>query len=441
MNGEKFDRRLRAEIGERVRRSMDAGERVDELGDERISVTITHAEPIKADPDEDRRNALRAIDERFTAAQAEISRTLEKLDVSAKKLRLSNSYAASLTLRELQEIEQLDSVGMIRLVKRDMVTCLNQSARVIDAPDTWNVLGYEGHGVNVAVLDSGVDKNHPALSGKVVAEVSTVGEGVNVPGAHGTHVAGIIASQDSFRRGIAPGADIINVKVLTAAGFGDHTEVEAGMEEAYNLGADVVNMSLGWSHIFHGWECPDGFCSLCRAAQSLVDLGVTVVVAAGNENNLAQSQVPPVDTSLRCPGQCRGVISVGGVQKDLAMYNNSSLGPPSYSDGWTINFHFFFCLNLNFPIPGEPWVTKPDLCAPGVDIISTVLNNGWGSMTGTSMAAPHVAGVAALMLQKQPTMPPQTVKSILRHTANELPFDRFTCGSGVADAYSALLHS
>jgi serine protease AprX len=442
MNKEKFDARLRAEIGERIRRGVDAGVSLADVGEQSISVTITHADPLKPTPDKDRKKVIKAYEQDFDKAQAEPMKVLQGLGVSTRKLPLSNSIACDLTIPQLQQIEQLDEVGKIRLVKPDIVTCLSQSAQVIGAVDTWNVQNIIGTNVNVAVIDSGVDGNHPALAGKVVAEDSTVpGEAVDVPGDHGTHVAGIIASQDAIRKGIAHGANLINIKVLTAGGFGDHTWVEDGMQRAYELGADVVNMSLGWSHIFHNWECPDGFCSLCRAAQSLVDLGVVVVVAAGNEDNLASGQVPPVDTSLRCPGQCRGVITVGGVQKDLAMYNDSSVGPPSYWDGWVVNMHFPFCLNIIIPFPGEPWVTKPDLCAPGVGITSTVLNSGWASFTGTSMASPHVAGVAALMLQKHPGMPPQTVKNILVHTAYELPFDRFTCGAGLLDAYSAVLHA
>lgn len=442
MNGEKFDARLRAEVEERMRRGVDAGISLADVGDQSIPVTISHADPLKPMPDSDRKKVLAATEKEFDKAQAEPMKVLQGLGVSTRKLPLSNSIACDLTMPQLQQIEGLDEVGKIRLVKPDVVTCLSQSAQVIGAVDTWNVQNMTGNGVRVAVVDSGVDGNHPALAGKVVAEDSTVaGEGVNVPGDHGTHVAGIIASQDAVRRGIAYDADLINVKVLSAGGSGDHVEVEEGMQRAFELGADVVNMSLGWSHIFHGWECPDGFCSLCRAAQSLVDLGVVVVVAAGNEDNAKDPPPPDGDTNLRCPGQCRGVITVGGVQKDLQMYNNSSLGPPSYSDGWTKTIHFPFCLTIKLPFPGEPWVTKPDLNAPGVGITSTVLNNGWASMTGTSMASPHVAGVAALMLQKHPGMPPQTVKNILVHTAYELSFDRFSCGAGLLDAYGAVLHA
>ncbi len=446
MNGEKFDARLLAEIEERTRRGVDAGVSLSaslaEVGEQSIPVTITHAEPLKPTPDKERKKAITALEKDFDTAQTEPMKVLKELGVATRKLPLSNSIATELTMPQLQKIEELDEVGKIRLIKPDIVTCLNQSAQVIGAVDTWNVQNMTGHGVKVAVIDSGIDKNHPALAGKVVAEDSTVpGEGVDVPGDHGTHVAGIIASQDAIRRGVAHGADLINVKVLDSFGSGDHTQIEEGMQRAYELGADVVNMSLGLSHIYHNWECPDGFCSLCKAAQSLVDLGVVVVVAAGNEDNRKDPPPPDGDTNLRCPGQCRGVVTVGGVEKDLDMYNNSSLGPPSYWDGWTANIHFLFCLNLRLPFPGEPWVTKPDLCAPGVGITSTVLGSGWASKTGTSMASPHVAGVAALMLQKHPGMPPQTAKNILVHTAYGLPFDRFTCGSGLLDAYGAVLHS
>lgn len=442
MNGEKLDARLRAEIKERMRRGVDAGISLTEVTEQSIPVTITHVEPVKTTPGEDREEAIKNCEKDFDSVQAEPIKLLKKLHVKTRKLLFSNSIVADLNLSQLQQLEQLDEVGKIRLVKRDIVSCINQSARVVGAVDTWKAQGYKGNGVKVAVLDSGIDKNHPALNGKVVAEASTVsGEGVDKPGDHGTHVAGIIASQDLVRRGIAPGADLINVKVLTVGGSGDHTEVELGMQKAYELGASVVNMSLGWSHIYHGWECPGGYCSLCRAAQSLVDLGVIVVVAAGNEDNARVPPPPDGDTNLRCPGQCRGVITVGGVQKDLAMYTNSSLGPPSYSDGWVVSKHFPFCWNLLLPFPGEPWVTKPELCAPGVGITSTVLNNGWAPKTGTSMAAPHVAAAVALMLDKSPKLSPQTVKNILVHTAHELPFDRFTCGAGLLDAYGAVLHS
>ena len=451
MNGKKFDKRLLVEIDAAVGRGMEAERTLAEVGEEdKIQVTITHPELLKTQIDEDREKTLENLGASFEERQSPMMNFLEKIDApEVDKLVFSNSIAVELTVAQLQKLDEerelLNEIELVRLVKRDDVLCLHQSAQVIGArPYAWDVLNASGKGVKVAVLDSGVDKNHPALDGKVVAEISTVSnEGVDVPGDHGTHCAGIIASQNSFRRGVAHDADLINVKVLSAGGSGDQTEVEKGMEEAYRLGADVVSMSLGWSHVFHGWQCDDGRCSLCRAAQSLVNLGVVVVVAAGNENNLASTRTPPVDTSLRCPGQCRDVITVGSVDNNKELAPSSSVGPPSYYEGWMDSIHFPASMNVPIRRPGEPWWTKPDVCAPGVNIHSTVLNNKWDSKSGTSMATPHIAGVAALILEKNPNLPPQTVKNLIKHTAESLKdkYSRFQAGDGVANAYTAVLHA
>ncbi len=450
MNGDKFDNRLLKEIDATTSIGMAAGHSLATIGEEeKIPVTITHPEPLAPRKYKSRKRTLESYESKFENVQKPVLKFLQALNIpSSDRLVFSNSVAVELTVAQLQKLDEerelLNDIEMVRLVKQDDVLCLNQSAQAIEArPYAWDVLNATGSGIKVAILDSGVDKKHSALAGKVVAEVSTVPtEGVGVPGDHGTHCAGIVASQNPFRRGVAHGADLINVKVLTAGGSGDHTWVEKGMEKAYSLGADVVSMSLGWSHIFHGWQCDDGYCSLCKAAQTLVDLGVTVVVAAGNENNLAANQTPPVDTSLRCPGQSRDVITVGAVDnnKELAIF--SSVGPPSYYDGWVINIHFPTSINVNIPRPSEQWWTKPDVCAPGVNIHSTVLNDKWDSKSGTSMSTPHVAGIAALLLDKDPQLPPQSVKNLIKHSAESLKdkYGRFEAGDGVANAYSALLH-
>jgi subtilisin family serine protease len=451
MNGDKFDKRLLVEIEAVASRGMIAGRTLAAIGQEDpIPVTITHPELISARIYKDRERTLTGYGNRFDEAQKPVLRFLDKIGAqSVEKLVLSNSISAELTVAQLQKLDEerelLNDIELVRLVKQDAVLCLHHSAQVIEArPYVWDGLNRTGKGIKVAVLDSGIDKNHYALKGKVVAEVSTVpSEGVDVPGDHGTHCAGIIASQNAYRRGVAHGADLINVKVLTSGGSGDHTWVEKGMELAFKLGADVVSMSLGWSHIYHGWQCDDGRCSLCRAAESLVRLGVVVVVAAGNEDNIAASRVPPVDTSLRCPGQCRDVITVGSVDNNKELAGSSSVGPPSYHEGWVEHIHFPTSLNVPWPRPGEPWWTKPDVCAPGVNIYSTVLNNKWDSMSGTSMATPHVAGVAALMLEQNPDLSPQMVKNLLKHTAESLKdkYSRFQAGDGVVNAYTAVLHS
>jgi serine protease AprX len=451
MNGDKFDKRLLTEIEATASRGLTAGRTLAVIGEEdRIPVTITHPELLVPRVYKERKRTLTGYGTQFDKVQDPVIKFLEKIGApTVEKLVFSNSVAVELTVAQLQQLDEerelLNDIEIVRLVKQDAVLCLHHSAQVIEArPYVWAGLGYTGKGVKVAVLDSGIDKTHSALAGKVVAEISTVStQGVGVPGDHGTHCAGIIASQNAYRRGVAYGADLINVKVLTAGGSGDHTWVERGMEEAYELGADVVSMSLGWSHIYHGWQCDDGRCSLCRAAQSLVNLGVVVVVAAGNENDEAARRTPPVDTSIRCPGQCRDVITVGAVDNSKELASFSSVGPPSYHEGWVHSIHFPTSVNIPLPRPGEPWWTKPDLCAPGVNVHSTILNDKWDSLSGTSMATPHVAGIAALMLEKNPGLAPQMVKNLIKHTAESLKdkYSRFEAGDGVANAYTAVLHA
>ena len=451
MNGEKFDNRLLKEIEANASRGSIAGRTLTAVGKEdRIPVTITHPQLLPFIMEKDRERTLTTYETEFDKIQSPVIKFLNRIGASeSKRLIFSNSVAVDLTVEQLQRLDEerelLNEIELVRLVKQDDVQCLHNSAQVIEARSyVWDVLGYTGKGIKVAVLDSGIDKTHQALKNKVVEEISTVdNEGVDVPGAHGTHCAGIIASQDTYRRGVAYGADLINVKVLTAGGSGDHTWVESGMYAAYKYGADVVSMSLGWSHIYHGWQCDDGRCSLCRAAQSLVNLGVVVVVAAGNENNLATTSTPPVDTSLRCPGQCRDVITVGAVGNNKKLSSFSSVGPPSYHDPWVSGLHFPTSIMLRFRQPGEPWWTKPDVCAPGVNVHSTVLKGKWDSMSGTSMAAPHVSGIAALILEKHPGLPPQTVKNLIKHTAESMKdeYSRFQAGDGVANAYTAVLHA
>lgn len=450
MNGGRFDKRLLTEIEATASRGIAAGLTLAAVGEEdKIPVTITHPEPLEARRYKDRERMLGSFESKFDKVQDPVVSFLNRIGApTVEKLVLSNSVRVELTVAQLQQLDEerelLNDIELVRLVKEDNVLCLHHSTQVIEArPYVWEGLRVTGKGVKVAVLDSGIDKNHSALAGKVVSEISTASQQVGVPGDHGTHCAGIIASQNSYRRGVAPGADLINVKVLTAGGSGDHTWVEKGMEAAYRMGADVVSMSLGWSHIYHGWQCDDGRCSLCRAAQALVNLGVVLVVAAGNENDLAATRTPPVDTSLRCPGQCRGVITVGAVDNNKELASFSSVGPPSYHEGWMQRIHFPTSANIHLPQPGEPWWTKPDVCAPGVNIYSTITNDKWDSMSGTSMATPHVAGIAALLLEKNPRLTPKTIQNLIKHTSESLKdkYSRFQTGDGVANAYTAVLQA
>lgn len=247
-----------------------------------------------------------------------------------------------------------------------------------------------GAGVRVAVLDTGVDGSHPAL--RLAHSIETCGEPVDVPGGHGTHCAGVIASTDPTAPGLAPGVELINVKVLRTNGTGQHTAITAGVDRALDLSADILSISLGFNHLpahvpgGHDWTCVDGTCPLCTAVDNAVIEGALVVAAAGNEHRRcerlrADGRGLLYDTELTCPGQARGALTVGAVHPATgAPATFSSNGPTAYG------------------------LVKPDLCGPGVDVRSTApaVHPGSASFevrSGTSMAAAAVAGACALLIE------------------------------------------
>lgn len=261
--------------------------------------------------------------------------------------------------------------------------------------------GTTGNGVRVAVIDSGVDMRHPFL--RVEVSRSTCGEAPEIPGRHGTHCAGSVASRHASFRGVAPGVTLLNVKALRSNGSGSFNFVTAGIDEALELDAQVLSLSLGFNHLptwsdrGHGWDCGDGRCALCVAVDnaSLVDRRI-VVVAAGNEHERAESlrrhgHGGSFDTEFGCPGQGRAALSVGAhTKRSFEVASFSSRGNTSYG------------------------ASKPDLYAPGVNVTSTVpvprddkgnplVGPEWqlfGRESGTSMATPIVAGAAALVIER-----------------------------------------
>jgi subtilisin family serine protease len=321
----------------------------------------------------------------------------------------------------MEQVAELDEVRIIRLEKLDNVTTMNESVVAIEAGAARTAFGVTGDGVRVAVLDSGVDANHPALQNRVVAQFDHANEPVNIPGDHGTHVAGTIASEDAVFRGVAFEADIINIKVLTATGSGLPQNVIDGLDRAVRSDAKVANLSLGWSEISHGWVCDNADCVLCQAADNTVRLGVAVVVAAGNEGTAAG----PGQFNIRHPGAARRVITVAAVDKAKQLANFSSIGPGSGR------------LSAASPIR----ITKPDLAGPGVDIMSSVVGGGFTAFNGTSMASPHVAGVAALVLEKYPRMKPIVLKKLLEESSEDLQYAPTEIGYGLVNPLAALMYS
>jgi Subtilase family/Bacterial pre-peptidase C-terminal domain len=278
----------------------------------------------------------------------------------------------------------------------------NWGRDTINAPEIWE-RGITGNGIVVAVVDGGVDYTHPDLDGNIWRNpgeipnnnidddrngfIDDIGgwdfvSNDNNPmdeslSGHGTHVAGIIAAErnDFGITGVAYNAKIMPVRVLPKFATGSWSNVAAGIRYAVDNGANIINLSLGSD------TRPEPLVD--AAIQYATDKKVVVVMSAGNESS-PQPDYPAINAT-------RFGIAVGGIDKNNRMYKSSDLAgfrPLDY------------------------------LVAPGVDIYSTTPNNTYKTFNGTSMAAPHVAGVAALVLNANPTLTPAQVEYILTTTAN-----------------------
>ncbi|WP_407562622.1 S8 family serine peptidase [Streptomyces sp. 184] len=271
---------------------------------------------------------------------------------------------------------------------------LDRSVAQIGAPEVWQG-GHDGKGVTVAVLDTGIDAEHPDLVGKV-AEARNFSDSPTTGDAfgHGTHVAATVAGtgagSDGSRKGVAPGARLLVGKVLGDDGFGSESQVLAGMEWAAGAGADVVNMSLGT-------DAPtDGTDALSLGLNRLTaETGTLFVASAGNSG--------PGSATVGSPGSADAALTVGAVDRDESLADFSSRGP-RFGD----------------------LAVKPDITAPGVDIVAaraagtamgTPVDDLYTAASGTSMAAPHVAGAAALLAQRHPDWTAQQLKDALVSTA------------------------
>ncbi|MFF1818965.1 S8 family serine peptidase [Kribbella sp. NPDC058245] len=271
---------------------------------------------------------------------------------------------------------------------------LDKSVPQIGAPDAWKA-GYQGSGVQVAVLDTGVDAQHPDLAGKVkeAQDFSGSETGPVDHFGHGTHVAATIAGTGAgaggTRKGVAPQADLLIGKVLNDDGIGYDSWIIAGMEWAAAKGAKVVNMSLGG-------EATDGTDPLSQAVNDITArTGTLFVVAAGNDG--------PSDETVGTPGSAAAALTVGAVDRADKLADFSSRGPRLGDGG-----------------------LKPEITAPGVEIVAAraagtamgnPVDNLYTAASGTSMATPHVAGAAALLAQQHPDWKADQLKNALVSTA------------------------
>jgi serine protease AprX len=295
----------------------------------------------------------------------------------------------------------------------EMHTMLDVSAPLLRVPEVWAESG-QGTGIRVAVVDTGIDPEHPDFSGRIAAATSFVGSSADDGNGHGTHVASIIAGDGAASEGLyvgmAPEAHIYAAKVLTDSGAGLMSDVMAGVEWAVDQNVQVINLSLGSDEKSDG---TDPLSELCDAA---VDEGIVVCVAAGNAG--------PGAGTVGSPASAHKIITVGASTDDDSVADFSSRGPTK--DGRT----------------------KPDVVFPGVNIVAaraagtsmgTPVSEHYTKASGTSMATPHAAGVAALLLEGRPSLTAAELKLLLMGTALDLGLDGNTQGAGRADPYAALI--
>jgi subtilisin family serine protease len=287
------------------------------------------------------------------------------------------------------------------LARRERKNGMTWGLEELDIPKMWE--STKGEHINVAVLDSGVYGDHEALAGRIEDFIlfDPLGRQIDAlptfdSGQHGTHVCGTIAGDrtpDGVSIGVAPQANLLVAGVLV----GDATllTLMQGLAWAVDKGVEIVNMSLGFSY----YEP-----KFAEILQILVDVyGILPVVAIGNDNH----------GNTGCPGNVHSAFSVGAVEK-----------LPYPSRGIKVAF---FSGGASFVFPHQEshsLVTKPDVVAPGVQVYSCIPpenrpdgTHNYAYFSGTSMATPHVTGVAALLMAAEPEAPVTDIMQALKETA------------------------
>lgn len=377
------------------RDAPSAGRQADELA--RAADTL----PAASDP-----VALHSIDA--------VALTVDKSSAESfwRRVRGSDSPAQAGDVARARHDEPMLAPGLATIwLDRKAKLVLDESVAQIGAPGAW-ASGYDGSGVAVAVLDSGIDTNHPDVRDAVVASKSFIdGEDVVDGHGHGTHVASTIAGtgggSDGRYTGVAPGADLLVGKVCLVNGDCPSSALIAGMEWAVAQGAQIVNVSIGA-------DPTDGTDPTSLAVNELsAASGALFVISAGNNG--------PGDSTIGSPGAAQAALTVGALDKADQLANFSSRGPRV----------------------GDSAI-KPDIVAPGVDIVAaraagTTIPNAkhvgehYTTVSGTSMAAPHVAGAAAIVAQQHPQWSGEQIKSALTSTAHDAGYSPYEQGAGRVD--------
>jgi serine protease AprX len=365
--------------------------------------------------------------------RCQISNVLRNYNIKIKyDLPIINGFAAEVPSNVVESLSKDINVNYISYDSE--VSALMDISRKAVQADVINKSGFTGKGIGVAVVDTGIYPHSDLTKNqnRIIAFKDFVNNHT-LPyddEGHGTHVAGIIGgngiTSNERYQGIAPGANLIGVKVLNGSGSGNLSDVVAGIQwvvdnrNKYNI--RVMNLSLGSKPSFFYFSDP-----IIRAVDAAWDSGIVVCAAAGNSG--------PKPKTINSPGASSKAITVGA---------SDCKGTADISDDKIADF------SSRGPTPHQ--ISKPDLAAPGVKINSLATNTKYIPTTnsgpekqvtykassGTSMATPIVAGAVALMLEKNPNLTPREVKEILRNTAVTINENPYSQGKGILNIQAAI---
>ncbi|MFC0046922.1 S8 family serine peptidase [Rheinheimera tilapiae] len=356
-------------------------------------------------------------------AKIQIQSRFPQARVTGQFSQLENALTVTLTAPDKQQlVEQIAQLPGVKAIYPEQLVraFLSQSVPKIEAPKVWEMqrdgLPVKGKNIRVAILDTGVDYSHEALGGCFGAGCKVAGgydfvakdnDPMDVNG-HGTHVASIVAGQSATITGVAPEASIYAYKVLADNGYGSNFDVISALEKAVDPdgdpqtrdGVQIINMSLGY-------DSRDANDPLVVAVNNAAKAGALVVVAAGNSG--------PAAESLGSPGIASEALTVANTSKTDEMSYSSSRGPG---------------------VAGA--LLKPEIAAPGSSIYAAIPGNKYDYKSGTSMAAPHVAGAAALLLQAEPTLTVVQLKNRLVQNTDPLKESFWDHGTGRLNVQKAV---
>ena len=369
---------------------------------------------------EEKIELMRQRDDWFRPRVDEVFATLSEENIRDGS-KSSNGFGGYITEEGFYKLTDNVAVKKIIWVTTGSHSTLDKSVSLINATNVHD-LSYNGTGKKICVIDGGVNKSHPDLSGKIIDEYcycstpdallsssdccpdgTSLDDNATDYHGHGTHVTGIIASQHSTWKGVAYGAEIYVVKVHNSSGKGDAgswQDIGKAIDWCrINKSVDIISISIGDGGNYPGAEpCKDYIDDKINDAYNA---GIPVIISSGNDGYI---------TGINYPACSPNAISVGMTYDE---------GFVSVAWGGSVN-----CTDIGINKDNIACASNRagnlDLLAPGFWIKSTVIGGGFDNMGGTSMAAPHVAGAAALLLEKDPTLTPDKIRETLKDEANSV---------------------